>query len=59
MLGITDTILRPDSIVYQYSDDNLQMSDVDWVIFQILYNTQIKGGMNRDECWEIFCQLYY
>ena len=59
MLGITDTILRPDSIVYQYSDDNLQMSEVDWVIFKILYNTQLKSGMNEEECWEVFCQLYY
>lgn len=58
-LGITDTILRPDSIVYQYSDDNLQMSDVDWVIFRILYDGRIQCGMNREECWEVFCQLYY
>ena len=44
-LGITDTVLRTDSIVYQYSNENLALSDVDWVILKILYDPDIQCGM--------------
>lgn len=58
-LGITDTVLRTDSIVYQYSDENLTLSDIDWVILKLLYDPGIQCGMDYDSCSEIIQQLYY
>lgn len=58
-LGISDTVLRTDSIVYQYSNDNLALSDVDWVILKILYDPTIACGMGTAECAEIIQRLYY
>ena len=59
MLGISDTVLRTDSIVYQYSNDNTALSDVDWVIVKLLYNSAIECGMNADDCSAILQELYY
>lgn len=59
MLGISDTLLRPDSIVYQYSDDNFTPSDVDWIILKLLYDPSIQCGMNYDSCRTIIEALYY
>ncbi|MBO5323321.1 MAG: DUF2927 domain-containing protein [Oscillospiraceae bacterium] len=58
-LGISDTVLRQDSIVYQYSNDNLALSDVDWVILKILYDPEIQCGMDVAACAEIIQRLYY
>jgi len=58
-LGITDTVMREDSIVYQYSDDNTKLSDVDLVILKLLYDPAIQCGMNSDECAAVISQLYY
>ena len=58
-LGITDTVLRTDSIVYQYSNENLALSDVDWVILKILYDPDIQCGMGATACKEVFQRLYY
>lgn len=58
-LGISDTVLRTDSIVYQYSDDNLAPSDVDWVIVKLLYDPAIQCGMNLEECTAVIETLYY
>jgi hypothetical protein len=59
MLGISDTELREDSIVYQYSNENTTLSDEDWVILKLLYDPRIKCGFNAQECSEIFGKLYY
>lgn len=58
-LGITDTVLREDSIVYQYSNENLTLSDVDWVILKLLYDPAIESGMDKDACEAVIRQLYY
>ena len=58
-LGITDTVLREDSIVYQYSDENTVLSDVDWIILQILYNPAIQCGMEAETCAKVVQDLYY
>lgn len=58
-LGISDTVLREDSIVYQYSNSNTALSDVDWIILKILYNPAISCGMNADECRAVVESLYY
>ena len=59
ILGITDTVLRPDSITYQYSNEASELSDVDWVILKLLYNTSIRCGMDAQRCEEIIAELYY
>ena len=58
-LGITDTERRSDSIVYQYSNDNLELSKVDWLILKLLYHPDIQSGMNAEECRRIIESLYY
>lgn len=59
MLGVTDTVLRENSIVYQYSNDNMALSDVDWVILKLLYSSEIACGMNAESCRPIVRELYY
>ena len=59
LLGISDTVLRTDSIVYQYSNDNTALSDLDWVILKLLYDPAVQCGMDADACREIFDRLYY
>ena len=59
VLGISDTIIREDSIVYQYSDDNVSLSDVDWVILKLLYNPAIQPGMDAESCQTVIQELYY
>ena len=58
-LGITDTILRTDSVVYQYSDENTALSDVDLLILQLLYEPGMQCGMDREDCEVIIADLYY
>ncbi len=59
VLGTSDTVLREDSVVYQYSNDNLELSDVDWIILKLLYNPAISCGSDYEECRESICELYY
>lgn len=58
-LGIADSLLRTDSIVYQYSNDNLALSDVDWLILKLLYHPSIECGMDEAETNAIIAELYY
>ena len=58
-LGLNDSLLREDSIVYQHSNDNLELSDVDLLILKLLFNPAIRPGMNADECHEVLAELYY
>ena len=59
MLGITDTVLRPDSITYQYSNDVTALSDVDMVILKLLYSPAIQCGMDADSCAAVILEQYY
>jgi hypothetical protein len=59
MLGISDTVLRTDSIVYQYSNDNTALSDIDWLILKLLYHPEIQCGMDLDGCRTVIEELYY
>lgn len=58
-LGISDSELREDSIVYQYSNSNTALSAVDWIILKILYNPAISCGMNAEGCRPVVESLYY
>ena len=57
-LGLSDTELRQDSIVYQYSNDNICLSDVDWLILELLYRPDIQCGMDREQCHAVIESLY-
>lgn len=59
MLAVSDTVLRTDSIVYQYSNDNTALSDIDWLILKLLYHPAIQCGMNSDGCRTVIEELYY
>ncbi|MBR4109091.1 MAG: DUF2927 domain-containing protein [Oscillospiraceae bacterium] len=58
-LGISDTTTRTDSIVYQYSDENTSLSDIDWIILKLLYDPAILCGMDADACPNAIAELYY
>lgn len=58
-LGLGDTVLREDSIVYQYGSEITTLSDMDWLILKLLYNPRIRCGMGVVECEEIIRELYY
>ena len=58
LLGINDTVLREDSIVYQYSSDITAPSEIDWVLIRLLYHPDIQCGMNSEQCRPILEQLY-
>ena len=58
-IGITDTLRRSDSIVYQDSNENLQPSVVDWLILKLLYHPDIQCGMDAQQCEQIIRELYY
>ncbi|MBQ2957998.1 MAG: DUF2927 domain-containing protein [Clostridia bacterium] len=58
-LGVSDTVLRTDSIVYQYSDDNTALSDVDLIILSLLYDPAIECGMDAESCRAVIRELYY
>lgn len=58
-LGITDTVLRSDSIVYQYSNSNTALSEIDWLILKLLYHPAMKCGMDAESCEAVIRELYY
>lgn len=59
ILGISDTVLRQDSIVYQYSDDNRVLSEVDLLILKLLYHPMIQCGMDAEACAAVIRELYF
>ena len=59
LLGISDTVLREDSITYQYGNKATKPSAVDWVIIKLLYHPRIQCGMTAAECEPIIRELYY
>ena len=59
ILGVSDTVLREDSIVYQYSNWNMELTDVDLLILELLYHPDIRPGMTMEECHEILTELYH
>ena len=58
-LGFSDSELRPDSIVYQHSNENLRLSDVDWLLLELLYHPDIDCAMDAEMCEKIIRNLYY
>lgn len=58
-LGISDTVLRSDSVTYQYTDDNTALSDVDWILLNLLYHPRMQCGMDAEACAAVLQQIYY
>lgn len=56
---IQDTVLREDSIIYQYYTEAQELSDIDLLLLKLLYSPELECGMNADECAEIIRTLYY
>lgn len=59
LLGLSDTVLREDSVVYQYSNENIELSDVDLLIIKLLYNPAIQCGSDYYDCQKVIRDLYY
>ena len=59
MLGTSDTVLREDSVVYQYTNDNRALSNVDWLVLKLLYDPAIQCGMDAEGCRAVIQELYY
>ena len=53
-----DTLLRTNSVIYQYSNSNTA-DEIDMTLFAILYSDRIKCGMNRDQCADAIKDIYY
>ena len=58
-LGVTDSVLRPDSIVYQYSNATTALSEIDWLILKLLYHPEIRCGMDAEACAAVIQTLYH
>ncbi len=58
-LGVSDSLRRSDSIVYQHSNENLSLSPVDWLILKLLYHPAIESSMTEAETNSIISDLYY
>ncbi|MBR0137835.1 MAG: DUF2927 domain-containing protein [Erysipelotrichaceae bacterium] len=60
LMGLgNDTILRKDSIIYQYGSDIEEPSRIDWLIMKLLYDERMKCGMNYSQCEQLIKELYY
>lgn len=56
---IQDTVLRPDSIIYQNYSETQSLSSVDTLILQLLYHPQMQCGMTAEQCESVIRTLYY
>ena len=54
-----DTTQRRDSIIYQRSSDNNELSQIDILIMELLYRPEIKAGMDYNEVSEALNKLYF
>lgn len=56
---VQDTLLRQDSLIYQYSNEAQRMTAEDLLILQLLYHPSIRPGMTAAECKTAIYELYY
>lgn len=59
VLGLGDTVLRQDSIVYQGYSQPQELSQVDWLILKLLYHPRMERGMDASACRAVIAELYY
>lgn len=53
-----DSLLREDSIIYQNYSETQELSEMDWLLFEILYSEQMHCGMYEQQCREIIEKMY-
>ena len=56
---VQDTVLRPDSIIWEAYSSPQDLTETDWLILKLLYHPDMKCGMNSAECEAVIRQLYY
>jgi hypothetical protein len=56
---IQDTSLREDSIIYAGYSEPQALTEIDWLILQLLYHPDLQFGMDTEACAEVIRQLYY
>jgi len=56
---VQDTLLRPDSIIYQHYAEPQALTEIDKLIIRLLYHPEIKCGMDAAECEAVIRELYY
>ena len=56
--AVQDTILRPDSIIYQDFSSPQWLSPVDELILRLLYHPDLQCGMTQAQCAECIRLLY-
>lgn len=59
LLGFGDTVVREDSIVYQYSSEAQELSKMDWLLLKLMYHPDMKPGMDQAACETVIRNLYY
>ncbi len=55
---VQDTVLRADSLVYQYDSETQAPTAVDLAILRLLYHTDMRCGMDAAACEEVIRRLY-
>lgn len=56
---IQDTVLRPDSIIYEEFSQPQWLTPMDELILRLLYHPDIRPGMDAQQCEQIIRTLYY
>ena len=56
---VQDTVLREDSLIYQYYAEPQELTAVDELILKLLYHPDMRCGMNAAECEAVIRSLYY
>lgn len=56
---VQDTVLRPDSIIYQDFSQPQHLTAIDELLLRLLYHPDILPGMNAQQCEQVIRTLYY
>ena len=56
---VQDTWLRTDSIIYAGYSEPQSLTEIDELLLKLLYDPQIKCGMNAAQCETVIRKLYY
>lgn len=56
---IQDTVLRPDSIIWQEFSQPQSLTEMDTLILKLLYHPEMQCGMHAEECEAVIRELYY
>ena len=56
---VQDTLLRPDSLIYQEYAQPQDLTLEDWLILRLLYHPDMLCGMNAAECETVIRSLYW